>query len=84
MFTLWKNSDGILVNTVEEIDNIGLMYYCRKLGRPVWAVGPVLLSTESKARAGKEFGISAEECRSWLQQNLANQSFMCHLDRRIL
>ncbi|KAK9220895.1 hypothetical protein WN944_009319 [Citrus x changshan-huyou] len=48
LFLLWKDADGILVNTVEELDKIGLMYFKRKFGRPVWPIGPVLLSTESR------------------------------------
>ncbi|KAH7560498.1 hypothetical protein JRO89_XS10G0031400 [Xanthoceras sorbifolium] len=62
----WKNVDGILVNTVEELDNIGLMYFRREIGRQVWPIGPVLLSTGSEARAGKELGISQDVCKNWL------------------
>ncbi|KAJ4724183.1 Glycosyltransferase [Melia azedarach] len=69
---LWSNADGILVNTVEEFDNIGLTYFRRKLSRPVWPIGPVLLSTGSKAGSGKEFGISAEVCRNWLDSKPLN------------
>ncbi|KAH9741065.1 UDP-glycosyltransferase 92A1 [Citrus sinensis] len=66
LFLQWKDADGILVNTVEELDKIGLMYFKRKFGRPVWPIGPVLLSTESRGGAGKEYGISAELCKKWL------------------
>ncbi|KAL5832098.1 hypothetical protein ACOSQ4_017452 [Xanthoceras sorbifolium] len=62
----WKNVDGILINTVEELDNIGLMYFRREIGRQVWPIGPVLLSTGSEARAGKELGISQDVCKNWL------------------
>ncbi|KAL5766708.1 hypothetical protein ACOSP7_017325 [Xanthoceras sorbifolium] len=62
----WKNVDGILVNIVEELDNIGLMYFRREIGRQVWPIGPVLLSTGSEARAGKELGISQDVCKNWL------------------
>lgn len=48
LLLLWKDADGILVNTVEELDKIGLMYFKRKFGRPVWSIGPVLLSAESR------------------------------------
>ena len=47
------NADGILVNTIEELDKIGLVYFKSKFGRPVWPIGPVLRSTGSKAGAGK-------------------------------
>ncbi|KAI3934540.1 hypothetical protein MKW92_050888 [Papaver armeniacum] len=36
------NSDGFLINTVEEFDQVGLTYFKSKLGQDsVWAVGPV-------------------------------------------
>ncbi|KAL9455264.1 hypothetical protein AB3S75_010639 [Citrus x aurantiifolia] len=47
------NADGILVNTIEELGKIGLMYFKSKFGRPVWPIGPVLRSTGCKAGAGK-------------------------------
>ncbi|KAF9686455.1 hypothetical protein SADUNF_Sadunf03G0160300 [Salix dunnii] len=34
------NADGILLNAVEELDNIGLAYFRRKIGKPVWQLGP--------------------------------------------
>ncbi|KAL9458814.1 hypothetical protein AB3S75_007652 [Citrus x aurantiifolia] len=68
----WMNADGILFNTVEELDKIGLIYFSRKLGRPVWPVGPLLLSTGSRAGAGKEYGISTESCKNWLDTKPCN------------
>ncbi|KAK6937088.1 UDP-glucuronosyl/UDP-glucosyltransferase [Dillenia turbinata] len=59
----WKDSDAILFNTVEEIDQIGLLYFRRKLGRPVWGIGPILLTD----RAGKQTGITKEFCMKWLK-----------------
>ncbi|GKV30665.1 hypothetical protein SLEP1_g39454 [Rubroshorea leprosula] len=38
-------SGWILFNTVEEFDRIGMSYFWRKLNRPVWTIGPILLST---------------------------------------
>ncbi|GKV22217.1 hypothetical protein SLEP1_g32101 [Rubroshorea leprosula] len=67
----WVKSGAILFNTVEEFDRIGMSYFERKLSRPVWAVGPILLSTESRARAGKG-GISPETCRKWLDTKPPN------------
>ena len=61
----WVNSGGILVNTVEQFDHIGLSYFRRKLGRPAWAVGSVLLSLDSQGRAVKG-GIGPEYCIEWL------------------
>ena len=68
----WVKSDGILFNTVEEFDHVGLLYFRRKLGRPVWPIGPVLLSTKRQARAGKEGGISSELCVEWLNTKPLN------------
>ena len=57
----WVNSDGILVNTVEEFDQVGLLYFKRKLGSPAWPSGPILLSRENR-----EGGMSLEPCIEWL------------------
>ncbi|MCL7025575.1 hypothetical protein MKW94_008316 [Papaver nudicaule] len=36
------NSDGFLINTIEDFDQVGLSYFKSKLGQnSVWAVGPV-------------------------------------------
>ncbi|XP_054815308.1 UDP-glycosyltransferase 92A1 [Prosopis cineraria] len=61
----WGKSDGMLFNTVDEVDSGGLHYFTRKLGLPVWAIGPVILSTGSGSR-GKGGGVSPELCREWL------------------
>ncbi|XP_065866177.1 UDP-glycosyltransferase 92A1 [Euphorbia lathyris] len=65
----WVDSNGVLFNTVEEFDHLGLSYFRRKLGRPAWAIGPVLLSTENRAKTGK---ISSEECTEWLDKKPPN------------
>ncbi|XP_044473687.1 UDP-glycosyltransferase 92A1-like [Mangifera indica] len=62
----WSKADGILFNTVEDIDKLGLMYFSRKFGRQVWTIGPVLLSPGSQIRSRRDFGISLEECKIWL------------------
>ncbi|KAI4334601.1 hypothetical protein L6164_019269 [Bauhinia variegata] len=73
----WINSDGILFNTLQEFDSLGMLYFRRKLSRPVWAIGPVLLSTESKSR-GKGSGVSPEICREWLDTKPWNSVlFVC-------
>ncbi|KAG4187000.1 hypothetical protein ERO13_A08G077500v2 [Gossypium hirsutum] len=61
----WTKSGGILFNTVEEFDDIGLVYFKRKLSKPVWAVGPILLSTENRIRASMG-GATPEYCKAWL------------------
>nr|XP_043634297.1 UDP-glycosyltransferase 92A1 [Erigeron canadensis] len=38
---LWGNADGFLFNTIENLDKVGLSYFRRKFGRPVWAIGPI-------------------------------------------
>ncbi|XVF47437.1 hypothetical protein PTKIN_Ptkin03bG0108700 [Pterospermum kingtungense] len=68
----WAKSGGILFNTVEELDHIGLMYFKRKLGRPVWPVGPILLSIKNRARSGKEAGVTPEFCKAWLDAKPQN------------
>lgn len=68
----WAKSGAILFNTVEEFDRIGLMYFKRKLGRPVLPVGPILLPSENRARSGKEAGITPEFCKSWLDTKPQN------------
>lgn len=50
-FPAWVNSNGILCNTIEEFDQIGFMYFKRKLGLSVWPVGPILLLLENGAKA---------------------------------
>ncbi|XP_022879072.1 UDP-glycosyltransferase 92A1-like isoform X1 [Olea europaea var. sylvestris] len=65
----WANSDAILLNTVEELDKLGLMYFRRKLGIPVYAIGPALLSENVRSsRAGKEATISPDKCIEWLDK----------------
>ncbi|KAL5765016.1 hypothetical protein ACOSQ2_017610 [Xanthoceras sorbifolium] len=59
---LWTAVDRISVNTVGETS------------RPVWPIGPVLLSTSSGGhnRDGKELGVSTEACKSWLGKRPCN------------
>ncbi|KAJ0021073.1 hypothetical protein Pint_31221 [Pistacia integerrima] len=53
---------------VEELDRLGLMYFSGKLGRQVWPIGPVLLAPGSQARTRRDFGISPEEGKNWLDK----------------
>ncbi|CAL0322118.1 unnamed protein product [Lupinus luteus] len=76
-FSQWRNSDGILLNTVQEFDSVGLDYFTRKLNLPVWAIGPVVLSTGSGSR-GKGGGIEPELCLEWLNTKPSNSVlFVC-------
>lgn len=66
-----------LCNTVEEIEPFGLEILRNYVNLPVWCVGPLLPQaalndsssshTISRRGAGKEFGISAENCLDWLE-----------------
>ncbi|KAG6679350.1 hypothetical protein I3843_14G123400 [Carya illinoinensis] len=60
------NSDGMLVNTVEGLDTIGLDYFRRKFNRPIWAVGPLLLPPSGERRVAKDSQNSPEFITSWL------------------
>ncbi|KAK9274401.1 hypothetical protein L1049_019215 [Liquidambar formosana] len=72
LFHEWLNADGFLFNTVEELDHVGLLYFRRKIRRPVWPIGPIVLSMGSQARAGKEVGITWEFCNKWLDTKPSN------------
>ncbi|XP_059668873.1 UDP-glycosyltransferase 92A1-like [Cornus florida] len=60
---LWLNSDAIVFNTIEELEMKGLTYFRRKIGRPVYSVGPLLLPGENR---GKEAEITPDQCIKWL------------------
>ncbi|KAF3668585.1 putative serine/arginine-rich splicing factor 33-like isoform 1 [Capsicum annuum] len=67
---LWKNSDGVLFNTIEEFEKNGLMYFRRKLCIPIWAIGPILFQENDNVRSStsprKEPGIQFDKCKEWL------------------
>ncbi|KAM7502615.1 hypothetical protein LguiB_001519 [Lonicera macranthoides] len=67
---LLAKSDGFLFNTILEIDKIGLNYFNRKLHRPVWPVGPILLSETNRVK--DEDTISPELCIEWLDTKKPN------------
>ncbi|CAD5331521.1 unnamed protein product [Arabidopsis thaliana] len=58
----WSDFDGFLFNTVAEIDQIGLSYFRRITGVPVWPVGPVLKSPDKKVGSRS----TEEAVKSWL------------------
>ncbi|XP_057479627.1 UDP-glycosyltransferase 92A1-like [Actinidia eriantha] len=66
MFQDWLESDGMLFNTIEEIDHVGLEYFRQQIGCPVWPIGPILSSLGSKARAGEEAQSTLDHCMKWL------------------
>ncbi|KAL5707933.1 hypothetical protein ACHQM5_018780 [Ranunculus cassubicifolius] len=64
---LWFKSDGILLNTVEGLDQTGLKYFRKKIsGRPVW---PVLVSCICPAKIS---GVDPENCMEWLDNHVEN------------
>ncbi|CAN0902067.1 UDP-glycosyltransferase 92A1 [Linum grandiflorum] len=69
----WGDSDGILFNTVEDFDSIGLSYFRRKLKIPAWPIGPVLLNRDrSGSGSGASSGISSSSCKAWLDTKPEN------------
>lgn len=64
----WINSDGILFNTVEGLDKLGLTYFRRKLGIHVWAIGPIPWPTSNKQRGGNETGEETEKFIKFLDE----------------
>ncbi|CAN4089687.1 unnamed protein product [Withania somnifera] len=61
----WRNSDGVLFNTIEEIEKNGLMYFRRKLCIPIWAIGPILFQ-DKECSPRKELGVDLNKCIEWL------------------
>lgn len=62
------SSDAVLLNTVEELEaETGLLYFRRKLGRPVWPIGPVVLPVVVM----KEGRNTREMCTIWLDSKPA-------------
>ncbi|XP_028082534.1 UDP-glycosyltransferase 92A1-like [Camellia sinensis] len=72
MFRDWLESDGILFNTTEEIDHVGMEYFRQQIGCSVWPVGPILSSLGSKARAGDDAEATMHLCMKWLDSKPAN------------
>ncbi|KAL5990214.1 hypothetical protein ACLOJK_011111 [Asimina triloba] len=75
--SLSLKSDGMLCNTVEEMESTGVEILRRFAGLPVWCVGPLLppsllspssasKTVVSQSRSGKKLGISVELCTEWL------------------
>lgn len=66
----WRNSDGVLFNTIEEFEKNGLMYFRRKLCIPIWAIGPILFQENDSviisSTPRKESGVDLDKCKEWL------------------
>ncbi|KAK9123043.1 hypothetical protein Sjap_012645 [Stephania japonica] len=67
LIPLWMKSRGVLINTVEEIDQTGLVYFRRKFGSqvPIWSVVPTMLNKVPQ-RPNKKSGIDVNKCIDWL------------------
>ncbi|XP_042485489.1 crocetin glucosyltransferase 3-like [Macadamia integrifolia] len=86
--SLSLGTDGMLCNTIEEIEPMGLDLLRKNTGLPVWTVGPLLplslLNRSSSSsssssplnvsfsRSGKEPGIAMENCINWLNSHPPN------------
>ncbi|KAG9447678.1 hypothetical protein H6P81_013806 [Aristolochia fimbriata] len=63
-------SDAFLLNTVRELDEVGLGYFEEKMGnRKVWAIGPVAAVLKTPIHSSKVPAIKAEACNEWLSQH---------------
>ncbi|XP_021830884.1 UDP-glycosyltransferase 92A1 [Prunus avium] len=73
VLTECMKTNGFIINTVEELDRIGTMYLRKTFNLPVWAVGPLLLSSENGTnRAGKEAQLTPKACKNWLDAKTPN------------
>ncbi|XP_058095040.1 UDP-glycosyltransferase 92A1-like [Magnolia sinica] len=61
--SFFGRSDGILVNTVEELDSTALMHMRENLWRKAWAIGPLLHPPSSRK---EEPIVSSLSCTEWL------------------
>ncbi|KAK9146073.1 hypothetical protein Sjap_005976 [Stephania japonica] len=72
--SLTLKSDGLICNSIEEVEPLGLQLLRQNTGVPVWPVGPLLplqwlesLFSGSGLRGdGKKSGIEIEKCMEWL------------------
>ncbi|KAL5990203.1 hypothetical protein ACLOJK_011100 [Asimina triloba] len=58
----FHQSDGILINTTEELESKALMQMRKNLRRNVWAIGPLITPPSFR----KKLYISSESCTGWL------------------
>ncbi|XP_043718781.1 crocetin glucosyltransferase 3-like [Telopea speciosissima] len=84
LISLSLGSNGMLCNTVEEIEPMGLDLLRKNTGLPVWTIGPLLplslLNPSSSSsplnvsfsRSGREPGITADNCVNWLNTHPPN------------
>ncbi|KAF9596036.1 hypothetical protein IFM89_006963 [Coptis chinensis] len=78
----WFESDGMLVSTIENLDQIGLKYFRRKsCGKPVWPILPAFRCQKNGTsgdgvvytiRPQNNSGVGSEKCIEWLNSHSAN------------
>lgn len=64
----WSKANGILFNTVEDLDRTGLNYFRHIFQKPIWAIGPINLplTTRKLEAAGGRMTSSDQSCMKWL------------------
>ncbi|XP_010265810.1 PREDICTED: UDP-glycosyltransferase 92A1-like [Nelumbo nucifera] len=65
-------SDGFLINTVEEMDKIGLEHLRRKTARKVWPIGPTFSYFINKPRISQADDAVRNCCVKWLDTHPIN------------
>ncbi|KAF3795851.1 UDP-glycosyltransferase [Nymphaea thermarum] len=60
-------SDGIVVNSFDELEPTYLQFYRDHVKKPLWTIGPVCLChSRQRSQRGKESAINEAECLQWL------------------
>ncbi|XP_031481194.1 UDP-glycosyltransferase 73C3-like [Nymphaea colorata] len=60
-------SDGIVVNSFDELEPTYLQFYRDHVRKPLWTIGPVCLChSRQRSQRGKESAINEAECLQWL------------------
>nr|XP_016484599.1 PREDICTED: UDP-glycosyltransferase 92A1-like [Nicotiana tabacum] len=86
MFQEWLETDGMLFNTVEDMDLMGLDYYKKQFPCPIWTIGPIVSSFGSKARAGKssEAESISKICANYLDSKSPNSVLYVAFDSQLM
>ncbi|KAL0915332.1 hypothetical protein M5K25_015744 [Dendrobium thyrsiflorum] len=70
-----KSACGVVMNTFEELEMLGLDKFRKEIGKKVWPIGPVSLANkdlDSKAMRGKASSIDTGLLLSWLDSKAPN------------
>ncbi|CAI9106620.1 OLC1v1005816C1 [Oldenlandia corymbosa var. corymbosa] len=71
-FHEWSETDAMLFNTVEDIDQIGLTYFREQYSWPIFSVGLIISPPGSRTRRAKEAETNSKICKQWLDSKPAN------------